>query len=89
LLFAGDAQWGNWENFLYGGKIETGRTTLTDSSKTNLASLDFYKVGHHGSTIETPKDALNAMREGAWRWFQPNRAATARRRAAPKSRGVL
>jgi beta-lactamase superfamily II metal-dependent hydrolase len=64
LLFAGDAQWGNWENFLYGGKIGTGRTTLTDTSKSILASLDFYKVGHHGSTNATPKDALNAMREG-------------------------
>jgi len=29
-----------------------------------VASLDFYKVGHHGSTNATPKDALNAMREG-------------------------
>jgi hypothetical protein len=64
LLFAGDAQWGNWENFLYGGKIGTGRTTLTDASKSILASLDFYKVGHHGSTNATPKDALSAMREG-------------------------
>ncbi len=64
LLFAGDAQWGNWENFLYGGKIGTDRTTLTDASKAILASLDFYKVGHHGSTNATPKDALNAMREG-------------------------
>lgn len=64
LLFAGDAQWGNWENFLYGGKIGTGRTTLTDTSRSILASLDFYKVGHHGSTNATPKDALNAMREG-------------------------
>jgi len=65
LLFAGDAQWGNWENFLYGGKVgSSGRTTLTDTSKSILATLDFYKVGHHGSTNATPKDALNAIREG-------------------------
>ena len=64
LLFAGDAQWGNWENFLYGGKIGTGHNALTDSSRKILASLDFYKVGHHGSTNATPKDALDAMREG-------------------------
>jgi hypothetical protein len=65
LLFAGDAQWGNWENFLYGGKAGTvGSTALTDSSKSILASIDFYKVGHHGSTNATPKDALNAMRDG-------------------------
>jgi len=65
LLFAGDAQWGNWENFLYGGKIGTsGHTALTKESQSILASLDFYKVGHHGSTNATPKDALSAMREG-------------------------
>jgi hypothetical protein len=65
LLFAGDAQWGNWENFLYGGKAgASGHTALTQQSRSILASLDFYKVGHHGSTNATPKDALNAMREG-------------------------
>jgi hypothetical protein len=64
LLFAGDAQWGNWENFLYGSKVGVGPNKLTDTSKKILASLDFYKVGHHGSTNATPKDALAAMREG-------------------------
>lgn len=64
LLFAGDAQWGNWENFLYGGKVGVGPNKLTDASKKILGSLDFYKVGHHGSTNATPKDALAAMREG-------------------------
>lgn len=65
LLFAGDAQWGNWENFLYGGQFgAAGHTKLTDESQKILSSLDFYKVGHHGSTNATPKDALNAMREG-------------------------
>jgi len=65
LLFAGDAQWGNWENFLYGGKVGTsGHTALTDASKEILGEIDFYKVGHHGSTNATPKDALGAMRQG-------------------------
>jgi beta-lactamase superfamily II metal-dependent hydrolase len=61
LLFAGDAQWGNWANFLFGGVTET---TMKPESKAILAKLDFYKVGHHGSTNATPKDALAAMREG-------------------------
>ena len=61
LLFAGDAQWGNWANFMYGGKIGT---ELTAASKAILGKLDFYKVGHHGSTNATPKDALDAMKDG-------------------------
>jgi len=61
LLFAGDAQWGNWANFLFGGL--TG-TSLKAESKAILGKLDFYKVGHHGSTNATPKDALAAMRDG-------------------------
>jgi len=65
LLFAGDAQWGNWENFLFGGALGTpGHEQLTDSAKAILGSIDFYKVGHHGSTNATPVDALEAMREG-------------------------
>jgi beta-lactamase superfamily II metal-dependent hydrolase len=61
LLFAGDAQWGNWANFLFGGVTET---TMKPESEAILAKLDFYKVGHHGSTNATPKDALAAMRKG-------------------------
>jgi beta-lactamase superfamily II metal-dependent hydrolase len=65
LLFAGDAQWGNWENFLYGGKFgASGHAALTEASKAILGAVDFYKVGHHGSTNATPKDALGAMRDG-------------------------
>jgi beta-lactamase superfamily II metal-dependent hydrolase len=65
LLFAGDAQWGNWENFLYGGAYGTpGHTELTAKAKTILGQLDFYKVGHHGSANATPKDAVAAMRHG-------------------------
>lgn len=65
LLFVGDAQWGNWENFLFGGAFGTaGHSGLTDGSKSILGALDFYKVGHHGSTNATPIDAVNALREG-------------------------
>jgi beta-lactamase superfamily II metal-dependent hydrolase len=65
LLFAGDAQWGNWENFLYGGAYGTpGHTELTAKAKAVLGQLDFYKVGHHGSANATPKDAVAAMRQG-------------------------
>jgi beta-lactamase superfamily II metal-dependent hydrolase len=65
LLFAGDAQWGNWENFLYGGAYGTpGHTELTAKAKAILNKIDFYKVGHHGSANATPKDAVAAMRLG-------------------------
>ena len=65
LLFAGDAQWGNWEHFLYGGAFGTqGHTQMTDKAKAILSSIDFYKVGHHGSANATPKDAVQAMRLG-------------------------
>src|SRR5262249_7778137 len=65
LLFVGDAQWGNWENFLFGGALGTaGHTGLTDQSKSILGQVDFYKVGHHGSTNATPADAVDALREG-------------------------
>lgn len=65
LLFAGDAQWGNWENFLYGGAFGTpGHTEMTPKAKDILNKIDFYKVGHHGSRNATPKDAVAAMRLG-------------------------
>src|SRR5947209_3035827 len=62
LLFVGDAQWGNWEHFLYGGAFGTpGHTKMTDKATGILNSIDFYKVGHHGSRNATPKDAVAAM----------------------------
>jgi len=62
LLFVGDAQWGNWENFLYGGAFGTpGHTKMTDDATEILENIDFYKVGHHGSRNATPKDAVAAM----------------------------
>ena len=65
LLFAGDAQWGNWQNFLFGGEFgKPGHMALTEAAKTILGELDFYKVGHHGSTNATPVDMVNALRQG-------------------------
>lgn len=66
LLFAGDAQAGNWEYWLY--DLETpskkGLEVLRDTSASILGGLDFYKVGHHGSTNATPIAAVSAMGEG-------------------------
>jgi beta-lactamase superfamily II metal-dependent hydrolase len=62
LLFAGDAQWGNWANFLFGGPIGLAQhTALTERARTVLGNLSFYKVGHHGSTNATPIDVVNAL----------------------------
>ena len=62
LLFVGDAQWGNWENFLYGGAFGTpGHTEMTKQARDILNNIDFYKVGHHGSRNATPKDAVAQM----------------------------
>ena len=63
LLFVGDAQAGNWEYWMYGG-TPTKAPSLEDLSaegKQVLGNLDFYKVGHHGSTNATPITAVEAM----------------------------
>jgi beta-lactamase superfamily II metal-dependent hydrolase len=63
LLFAGDAQGGNWEYWMYGGTPTKTPSLdkLVPESKAILANLDFYKVGHHGSTNATPVSAVEAM----------------------------
>lgn len=61
LLFAGDAQWGNWANFLYGN---VNATVLRPEAVKILNEINVYKVGHHGSTNATPKIALATMRPG-------------------------
>lgn len=65
LLFAGDAQAGNWEYWLYDSdtpvKAPTGE--LGTQGTQVLGHLDFYKVGHHGSTNATPIAAVEAMNE--------------------------
>ena len=48
LLFPGDAQWGNWQSWLDGGKEL-------------LSGVTFYKVAHHCSWNATPKPALEGM----------------------------
>src|SRR5690349_11581407 len=63
LLFVGDAQAGNWEYWMYGGSPEKAPSidNLTSEGKTILGHLDFYKVGHHGSTNATPVTAVDSM----------------------------
>jgi beta-lactamase superfamily II metal-dependent hydrolase len=63
LLFAGDAQGGNWEYWMFGGTPEKAPSVeqLEKSSRAILANLDFYKVGHHGSTNATPVAAVEVM----------------------------
>jgi beta-lactamase superfamily II metal-dependent hydrolase len=64
LLFAGDAQGGNWEYWLFKMdepmKDPTKAGDLVDTSKELLETIDFYKVGHHGSTNATPIQAVEA-----------------------------
>jgi len=63
LLFAGDAQGGNWEYWMYGG-TPTKEPVLDQILKESagiLGHLDFYKMGHHGSTNATPVTAVGAL----------------------------
>ena len=64
LLFAGDAQGGNWEYWLFKMdepmKDPTKAGDLVEESKQLLETIDFYKVGHHGSTNSTPIQAVEA-----------------------------
>jgi len=65
LLFVGDAQAGNWEDWLYklsapvNDPTKTG--TMLDESLRILQTIDFYKVGHHGSTNATPIPVVNSL----------------------------
>lgn len=63
LLFAGDAQGGNWEYWMYGGTPEKAPSAdkIEKDSKSILSDLDFYKMGHHGSTNATPVSAVETM----------------------------
>ena len=53
LLFAGDAQYGNWRWWLE-----------HDQPGQILPQVRFLKVAHHGSINATPKDALEKMTDG-------------------------
>jgi beta-lactamase superfamily II metal-dependent hydrolase len=63
LLFVGDAQWGNWAYWLYGKPVKGKDPGISDRARAILGSIDFYKVGHHGSTNATPIPAVGAMSE--------------------------
>lgn len=65
LLFVGDAQWGNWAYWLYGKSVSGADPGISDRAKEILGSIDFYKVGHHGSTNATPIPAVAALNEGS------------------------
>jgi hypothetical protein len=61
LLFVGDAQWGNWAYWLYGKAVTGADPGITTTARDILGSIDFYKVGHHGSTNATPIPAVGAL----------------------------
>ena len=61
LLFVGDAQWGNWAYWLYGRAVTGKDPGILDQAKSILGSIDFYKVGHHGSTNANPIPAIAAI----------------------------
>lgn len=54
LLFAGDAQWGTWDRVM--NDLE---------SRELLASVNLYKVGHHGSHNATPRRFIEDILEKA------------------------
>jgi beta-lactamase superfamily II metal-dependent hydrolase len=53
LLFAGDAQYGNWRWWLE-----------NKQSADILSKINFFKIAHHGSHNATPKAALEGMSDG-------------------------
>jgi hypothetical protein len=63
LLFVGDAQAGNWEHWLFDTDTpdKTAGGTMGSVARQILTSLNFYKVGHHGSGNATPKAAAEMM----------------------------
>jgi hypothetical protein len=63
LLFVGDAQAGNWEHWLFDTDIPDKKAsgTMGPAAQQILTSLNFYKVGHHGSGNATPKAAAEMM----------------------------
>jgi hypothetical protein len=70
LLFVGDAQAGNWEHWLYktDSPDKKGTGIIDGTAREILTSLDFYKMGHHGSGNATPKAAIKAMSESGRRF---------------------
>jgi hypothetical protein len=70
LLFVGDAQAGNWEHWLFdtNDPDKTASGTISANAQKILTSLDFYKVGHHGSSNATPKTVVNMMGKAGQRF---------------------
>jgi hypothetical protein len=66
LLFVGDAQAGNWEHWLYATDApeKAASGAIVPAAGRVLTSLDFYKVGHHGSGNATPRAAAESMCSG-------------------------
>jgi beta-lactamase superfamily II metal-dependent hydrolase len=64
LLFVGDAQWGNWAYWLYGKAVSGEDPGISQRAKDILGSIDFFKVGHHGSTNANPIPAVAALNKG-------------------------
>ena len=70
LLFVGDAQAGNWENWLYktGAPVQDpakAKLVITSQGQEILETIDFYKVGHHGSTNATPVAVVDILSKNA------------------------
>lgn len=63
LLFVGDAQWGNWSYWLYGKKVTGEDPGINKKAEDILGSIDFFKVGHHGSTNANPIPAVAALNQ--------------------------
>jgi hypothetical protein len=63
LLFVGDAQWGNWAYWLYGRNVTGKDPGISETAKEILGSIDFFKVGHHGSTNANPIPAVTALNQ--------------------------
>jgi hypothetical protein len=63
LLFVGDAQAGNWEHWLFDTDTPDKKAsgTMSPDARQVLTSLNFYKVGHHGSGNATPRVAAETM----------------------------
>jgi hypothetical protein len=64
LLFVGDAQAGNWQHWLFDTNKRQVESGMSATAKQILTSLDFYKMGHHGSSNSTPKAVVEVLGQG-------------------------
>ena len=54
-------------------------------AKEILGSIDFYEVGHHGSTNATPMDVVKAMKAGCGRFRRNTTSSSALTATWPSS----